>query len=395
AHIWRGRTAKHHSLAASLTSDEDMALTINAWLKKGKYGKLLDLWVKGLDVDWSALYQRNPGHISLPAYPFAKDRYWVTKADVSLDKTGSAESEKAARLHPLLHANTSTFTAQRFTSVFSGHEPFFADHIVNGKPVLPGAAALEMARAAVTLAAEDLPGGKAGVRLKQIVWLRPVTALSEGVTLHVRLQPEENGDIAFEAYAEGEEPLVFFQGKAVLEETERAPVLDVEAVQARCGGRHLSKAECYEAFDSLGITYGPSHQALDAVYAGSGEVLAKLILPPSAREEKEPFTLHPSMLDAALQASIGLVLSDGSASGRPFLPFALQDMQVFSACRETMWAALSSADGAYHIELCDENGAVCVRLTGLTARFLEEETEEKPLLLQPKWQESPPGEGGG
>ncbi|WP_221663808.1 type I polyketide synthase [Bacillus velezensis] len=395
AHIWRGRTAKHHSLAASLTSDEDMALTINAWLKKGKYGKLLDLWVKGLDVDWSALYQRNPGRISLPAYPFAKDRYWVTKADVSLDKTGSAESEKAARLHPLLHANTSTFTAQRFTSLFSGHEPFFADHIVNGKPVLPGAAALEMARAAVTLAAEDLPGGKEVVRLKQIVWLRPVTALSEGVTLHVKLQPEENEDIAFEAYAEGEEPLVFFQGKAVLEETERAPVLDVEAVQARCGGRHLSKAECYEAFDSLGITYGPSHQALDAVYAGSGEVLAKLILPPSAREEKEPFILHPSMLDAALQASIGLVLSDGSASGRPFLPFALQDMQVFSACRETMWAVLSSAEGAYHIELCDENGEVCVRLTGLTARFLKEETEEKPLLLQPKWQESPPGEGGG
>ncbi|KAF6598991.1 polyketide synthase dehydratase domain-containing protein, partial [Bacillus sp. EKM420B] len=71
----------------------------------------------------------------------------------------------------------------------------------------------------------------------------------------------------------------------------------------------MSKAECYEAFDSLGITYGPSHQALDAVYAGSGEVLAKLTLPPSAREEKEPFILHPSMLDAALQASIGLVLS--------------------------------------------------------------------------------------
>ncbi|MCC9263789.1 SDR family NAD(P)-dependent oxidoreductase [Bacillus velezensis] len=395
AHIWRGRTAKHHSLAASLTSDEDMALTINAWLKKEKYGKLLDLWVKGLDVDWSALYQRNPGRISLPAYPFAKDRYWVTKADVSLDKTGSAESEKAARLHPLLHANTSTFTAQRFTSVFSGREPFFADHIVNGKPVLPGAAALEMARAAVTLAAEDLPGGKAGVRLKQIVWLRPVTVLSEGVTLHVKLQPEENGDIAFEAYAEGEEPLVFFQGKAVLEETERAPVLDVEAVQARCGGRRMSKAECYEAFDSLGITYGPSHQALDTVYAGSGEVLAKLTLPPSAREEKEPFILHPSMLDAALQASIGLVLSDGSASGRLFLPFALRDMQVLSACRETMWAVLSSADGAYHIELCDENGEVCVRLTGLTARFLEEETEGKPLLLQPEWQESPPGEGGG
>ncbi|ANU30635.1 polyketide synthase [Bacillus velezensis] len=363
-----------------------------------KYQELLcvlaDFYCQGYEIEGDLLYGGPLPRIgNLPGYPFARQTYWASdRLQRELESRNSAEREK---LHPLLHTNTSTFTAQRFTSVFSGHEPFFADHIVNGKPVLPGAAALEMARAAVTLAAEDLPGGKAGVRLKQIVWLRPVTALSEGVTLHVRLQPEENGDIAFEAYAEGEEPLVFFQGKAVLEETERAPVLDVEAVQARCGGSHLSKAECYEAFDSLGITYGPSHQALDAVYAGSGEVLAKLTLPPSAREEKEPFTLHPSMLDAALQASIGLVLSDGSASGRPFLPFALQDMQVFSACRETMWAVLSSKDGAYHIELCDENGAVCVRLTGLTARFLEEETEEKPLLLQPKWQESPPGEGGG
>ncbi len=147
-----------------------------------KYQELLcvlaDFYCQGYEIEGDLLYGGPLPRIgNLPGYPFARQTYWASdRLQGELESRNSAEGEK---LHPLLHANTSTFTAQRFTSVFSGHEPFFADHIVNGKPVLPGAAALEMARAAVTLAAEDLPGGKAGVRLKQIVWLRPVTVLSE------------------------------------------------------------------------------------------------------------------------------------------------------------------------------------------------------------------------
>ncbi|MGP3781346.1 hypothetical protein ACTWKC_13875 [Bacillus sp. 4A_MP3] len=94
----------------------------------------------------------------MPGYPFARQTYWASdRLQRELESRNSAEREK---LHPLLHANTSTFTAQRFTSVFSGHEPFFADHIVNGKPVLPGAAALEMARPPLHLPLKTCPAGK-------------------------------------------------------------------------------------------------------------------------------------------------------------------------------------------------------------------------------------------
>jgi acyl transferase domain-containing protein len=59
-------------------ADEDMALTIEAWVAKGKYGKLLELWVKGLSFDWQRLYgETRPRRISLPTYPFAKERYWI------------------------------------------------------------------------------------------------------------------------------------------------------------------------------------------------------------------------------------------------------------------------------------------------------------------------------
>src|SRR5262249_10761330 len=44
---------------------------------------LLRLWVRGLTVDWEALYANAPRRmLSLPTYPFARERYWI---DASTD----------------------------------------------------------------------------------------------------------------------------------------------------------------------------------------------------------------------------------------------------------------------------------------------------------------------
>jgi polyketide synthase PksN len=38
----------------------------------------LDLWVRGLNFDWNTLYgDVKPQRISLPTYPFARERYWI------------------------------------------------------------------------------------------------------------------------------------------------------------------------------------------------------------------------------------------------------------------------------------------------------------------------------
>ncbi len=40
--------------------------------------KLLDLWVRGVNVDWTGLYSdAKPRRIPLPTYPFARERYWI------------------------------------------------------------------------------------------------------------------------------------------------------------------------------------------------------------------------------------------------------------------------------------------------------------------------------
>ena len=77
--FFRGQVKSKKGTLAVLAMDEDMAKTIDAWIAKGKYTKLLDLWVNGLSFDWNRLHDKTtPCRISLPTYPFAKERHWVS-----------------------------------------------------------------------------------------------------------------------------------------------------------------------------------------------------------------------------------------------------------------------------------------------------------------------------
>src|SRR5262249_44795170 len=118
-----------------------------------KLSKLAELWTKGLEVDWSKLYgEYRPQRISLPTYPFAKERYWIDrppKGSVDGNANVAVNALASSMLHPLLHTNTSDLSEQRYSSTFTGEEFFLADHQVAGQKVLPAVAYLEMARAAI------------------------------------------------------------------------------------------------------------------------------------------------------------------------------------------------------------------------------------------------------
>ena len=61
-----------------ITADGEFQETVDKWIEKKKYEKLIDFWVKGLTFNWNKLYGgKIPGRISLPVYPFAGERYWI------------------------------------------------------------------------------------------------------------------------------------------------------------------------------------------------------------------------------------------------------------------------------------------------------------------------------
>ncbi|MFE1429889.1 SDR family NAD(P)-dependent oxidoreductase [Streptomyces fungicidicus] len=78
AGTYRGRGRRSQDVVSVLAEDEDMAGTIAAWVDKGKFGKLLELWTNGLDLPWRSHYPTSlPRRLSLPAYPFARKRFWA------------------------------------------------------------------------------------------------------------------------------------------------------------------------------------------------------------------------------------------------------------------------------------------------------------------------------
>ncbi|TCS93645.1 non-ribosomal peptide synthetase [Hazenella coriacea] len=398
--LYRGKVEKG-SLQAFM-ADEEMQEVIEKWIQRRKYTKLLDLWVKGLNVDWVKLYgDHKPNRISLPTYPFANERYWIVEAESDTSSIRTTSTTTASVLHPLLHQNTSNLMEQRFSSTYTGDEFFLAEHVVKGQRILPGVAHLEMAREAVGQAVGILKEDQACIKLKNVVWVRPIVVTNQPLKVHIGLYPEDDGEIAYEVYSESDEadgqPLMYSQGSAVLSRSvEKTPVIHLASLQAGCVPSTFSVSQMYDTYKMIGFNYGPSFCGVEQVFMGEKLVLAKLSLPSNIMDP-DPCVLHPGMMDSALQASSILV---GSSEDQLMLPFALEEIEVYGKCTSQMWACVRYSEDhtatdkiqKRDIDLCDEQGQICVRMKGLSFRAMEAEVDSKrlpqttgTLMFEPIW----------
>ncbi|PEA37028.1 hypothetical protein CON45_21555 [Priestia megaterium] len=372
--IYRGQAKSHKESFDKITRSAESGL------KLGENDELLRNWVNGITIDWDKLYgDFKPSLIRLPSYPFAKERYW-------LPKTESKSNNLTTFIHPLLQQNTSNLSKQQFSTTFTGQEFFLKDHIVKGELVLPGVAHLEMALQAMYQSVSSLEEEQRTVQLKNVFWVRPIVVRDEPVQVHIGVYPEENGDIAFDIYSISKEGNADFKnihsyGVAVLRANKKIPPLDLLDLQENCNYSMISSAQCYEAFEARGIHYGPGYVGIQNILKGPSQLLARIELPVSISDNKDPFILHPSLMDSALQASIAFMIdsSDRLHPYKPILPFAIEELQILDKCEPNMWALLRYSEGAssdskvnkLDIDLCNDEGIICVRMRGVSSRVLE------------------------
>jgi polyketide synthase PksL len=348
--------------------------------------------VNGLDFDWSKLHgDEKPRRLSLPTYPFARERYWIEMTAVP-----SGQETSTAALHPLLHANTSDFTAQRYSSTFTGDESFLADHRVRTEGrmverVLPAAAYLEMARAAVERSSPARPEA-AVLELRQLVWLQPVV-VTESKHVSIRLAASEGEEIEYEVYSQdGNEQIVHFRGRASWGSPPAPPPLDLDRIRRQIGPGQVEADEVYAAFVRRGFVQGPAFRVITVLHQGHDQLLAYLRLPDAAESPSGDYVLHPSLMDGALQACAGLLDGWSETVERSRLPFALEQLWVLRPCRRAMAAwvryapdvQVSDKVRALDIDLSDESGNVCVEMRGLTSRVLGTRGErQEPTTVAP------------
>ncbi|MDT0269588.1 SDR family NAD(P)-dependent oxidoreductase, partial [Streptomyces sp. DSM 44915] len=360
-----GRDFTPNSLVGDLVAEATRSRSDHGRFQELLLG-LADFYCQGYELPFDRLFEDPPLRVSLPTQPFERRHCWVEETPAA-----RATGEAVRRLHPLVHENTSSLDEQRYTSRFTGAEPFLTDHVVAGQPILPAAGYLELAREALRQATRGGAGDSVRARLVNVRWVRPLAVTGEPVTAEVALVPEAGGEIGFDVFSGGDDGDLHCQGNAVLvppghAAAEEAPAIDVPALRAACG-RTLSGAEAYDLFESAaGLAYGPTHRTIAELSLGTDLVVARLSLP----DADDAYVLHPGLLDGALQATAGFMAVEGGSSQ---LPVAVDEVEVFAPITARAWAVVRRLPSSgswvsrYDIDIADDAGRVLVRLRGFTA----------------------------
>ncbi|MEU4447808.1 SDR family NAD(P)-dependent oxidoreductase [Actinosynnema sp. NPDC050801] len=295
-------------------------------------------YAAGDDVDWSA-HLPTGRRVPLPTYPFERRSHWPVGAP-------------APEAHPL----AGTITPDHWV---------VADHRVAGVPVLPGTAGVDLAVDAVLRAGHELP-----VRLRGVRWLRPFVV--DGPR---RARVEVSGD-GFTLDAGDGEPTAV-QG-SIGPTPPPVPALAPDEI-ARALPNMRDGADLYAAFTAAGLTYGPAFRLIRSVRHDHDTAVADLAAP----RPRQGFTVHPALLDAALQTVAVLATGDDG----PSLPYAVDHVDVLGPVSGPARSIARRRGAVFDVDLVDPDGTVRVRVRGLALRPYRD-----PLagsVRVPDWREAP------
>ncbi len=388
ATFW-GTSVNHDSIKSnSIGSDE---VSLKNLFRDKNYAELAKLWLNGVNIDWKQLYlDQNIHRLSgLPTYPFAREFhcFYNGQPKSKLTEAPSIKSQLSLqRLEDSFHS-----LEQQFKLTLTGDEFFLRDHQVEGQKVLPAAVYLEIVYEAIKQTVVLRSKEPHTIHFRNVVWIAPLVVGNAAIEIKItfQLDNKEPDEISYKIYTgseiKGEKITVHSQGTVSLLSSFNSSFIDLANTQTRLNKKELHSKICYDAYNAVGIIYGPSHQGIDRIYVGENEALVKLVLPSSVVDTKDQFTLHPSLLDSCLQAIIGLNWPNNNERDlrdeqiRISLPFAFDHFEAIGCNQELMWAWLrctkstDPSDNFYKVDvdLCDKEGKIHMKIRGFSLRLLE------------------------
>lgn len=356
--------------------------------------QLKECYEQGAEINWKQLFAgMNVHKISLPGYQFDRSRYW-TEPEKNADRKISVEG-----IHPMLDRNCSTFYKQAFQKTFHGQEFFLRDHCVGKEKVVPGVAYLELVRAA---AEQSNPGQKV-IKMKDIVWYNPIHmgAGDKAYSIEIRLTAKEE-ESTYEVFTLEDEKASILNGKGTMLFDGSYPesntkILDIE--QWKSNSSQIIKGKrCYENFSKRNLNLGESFQSIQNLYINDGKLLGEINLPENLKGEYAKYMLHPVIIDGAMEAVIGLILSGNDKEQDLSLPFALDEITIYGKPSEYCYSfvqksSIPAEEGVEKFDamILDANGRLMVSLKGFSFKKVQKQNDmQKGFYYKPVWRKESP-----
>ncbi|MCE7939418.1 MAG: polyketide synthase, partial [Chloroflexi bacterium CFX6] len=317
------------------------------------------LWVRGAPVVWEGLDRGAlRRRVALPTYPFQRTRHWfdhgratvAAQADARPAITANGRGSRAADRpagHPLLGTRLASPLAERqFVSRLDAAAlPYIADHRVNGRPILPAAAFVELVLAAAEQvdpgarwAVEDLVihaplafEGPTGARpaAEAACQVQTIVVDAGGATRTVRVfarRVDVGSDEGWTLHATARAVAGPSDGQDPAAASAFAPLDDI---RSRC--REGVTAAAHRAqLRSRGLDFGPSLHGVVDIRRRDGEALGQVRLTEAVAGEADRYRIHPAWLDACLQV-VAAALPREPHDATPYFPLAVDRIRVLRA----------------------------------------------------------------
>jgi acyl transferase domain-containing protein/NADP-dependent 3-hydroxy acid dehydrogenase YdfG/acyl carrier protein len=274
--------------------------------------ELARLAVRGVAVDWAAFHRHRPGRrVSLPGYPFARDRYWLAGlSQPSPDALTRGRPRPPGDHDALLGERLASplVTLHYEAQVSADHLPWPSATPGDTPLVLP--AALHLARA---LAAGREALASDGVTLEGVAFPEPLVLARRDVERRSQLALARDGAITIASAPAGAAPgseLWATHLTAQVHEAEPAPARPGrgETTAAPQGG--LDQAGFYAALARAGYRTWPGALWVQQARISPGEASARIALTAPANGSPTPAILH-----AAVEVAVAAALPDPADPG--------------------------------------------------------------------------------
>ncbi len=286
--------------------------------ESGFVDAVAEAYEAGMDISFEGLFAgESRRRVSLPGYPFQRERYWVE----------ASRQRRTSAGHPLLgvrHESARGGTTFE-TEVFPSEPAWLKDHRVFGRLIAPGALYGAMAASA------SLAEGSNAVVLEDMQLYSPLVfsekdsedgADEDGRMVQVVLgDSEQPSSRSVQIYSKGTENewTMHVEGRVPLGGPlpESRGRTDLEELRSRMSPADLPAY--YRAKSGTGIDLGPSFRTLGMAWSGPGEALAEVRLPEAL--DRSRLEVHPLLLDGCFQV-VGLARNmTGGPEEATYLPF--------------------------------------------------------------------------
>lgn len=324
------------------------------------------LYENRVNIDFQSLFNGSENLVEIPRYKFNRDGNLL--GALSMQAGLRVEFNQTCN-HPFVSQEPmSKHFNVKITPIVA---PYVYEHRIHNRNIAPGAVYGEIG---LTIATQIL-----GLTALQVeISLHFIRPLAVGKEEPIELQTQIIDQNIFEVKRTGH---VLCKGKMCKAGRQPLQYICISDFKERCKTQ-IESSVFYNQLKALGLEYGKSLRVIGSCFVSDDEFVAEISLPSSALDSLNRHSLHPSILDGALQTVVLCFQNknEDETQDKP-IPVKISSLRVHRPMELNMFvvgkkAQSNDLDTMLNLFIVNKYGDIVVEVKGYEVRNISRENQQ-------------------